>query len=82
MIAKFISETINGIIGFRRGPWENLASLVIGLGVSGVAASELCLSLGAHVFAVDGADGPALREQANKLRERGTRCDEVVPRLV
>jgi len=33
MIAKFISETINGIIGFRRGPWENLASLVIGLGV-------------------------------------------------
>ncbi|MFO0993874.1 MAG: hypothetical protein U1E67_18295 [Hyphomicrobiales bacterium] len=33
MIAKFISETISGLIRFRRGPWENLASLVIGLGV-------------------------------------------------
>jgi hypothetical protein len=33
MIAKFITDTINGLIRFRRGPWENLASLVIGLGV-------------------------------------------------
>lgn len=33
MIGKFISETISGLIRFRRGPWENLASLVIGLGV-------------------------------------------------
>ena len=33
MIAKFISETINGLVRFRRGPWENLAALVIGVGV-------------------------------------------------
>lgn len=33
MIGKFVSDTINGLIRFRRGPWENLASLVIGLGV-------------------------------------------------
>ncbi|MBL8908260.1 MAG: hypothetical protein JNM20_16430 [Rhizobiales bacterium] len=33
MIGKFIGDTINGLIRFRRGPWENLASLVIGLGV-------------------------------------------------
>jgi hypothetical protein len=33
MIAKFISETISGIVRFRRGAWENLASLVIGIGV-------------------------------------------------
>ena len=33
MIAKFISETINALVRFRRGAWENLASLVIGIGV-------------------------------------------------
>ena len=33
MIGKFVSETINGLIRMRRGPWENLASLVIGIGV-------------------------------------------------
>jgi len=33
MIAKFINETISGILRFRRGAWENLASLVIAAGV-------------------------------------------------
>jgi hypothetical protein len=33
MIGKFISETVSGIVRFRRGAWENLASLVIGIGV-------------------------------------------------
>jgi hypothetical protein len=33
MIGKFISETVSGIVRFRRGAWENLASLVIALGV-------------------------------------------------
>ena len=33
MIGKFVGETINGLLRMRRGPWENLASLVIGIGV-------------------------------------------------
>jgi hypothetical protein len=33
MIGKFVSETVNGLLRMRRGPWENLASLVIGIGV-------------------------------------------------
>jgi len=33
MIGKLVGETINGLLRLRRGPWENLASLVIGIGV-------------------------------------------------
>ncbi len=52
---------------------ENKNVLVIGLGLSGVAAAELCLARGARVVVVDGADNESLREQAAKLRERGAR---------
>ncbi len=55
--------------------FENKNVLVIGLGVSGVAASELCLARGANLVAVDSADNAPLREQAAKLRERGARVE-------
>jgi UDP-N-acetylmuramoylalanine--D-glutamate ligase len=45
---------------------ENKNVLVVGLGVSGIAASELCLARGARVVAVDGADTPALRNGASR----------------
>ena len=50
---------------------EDKNVLVIGLGLSGIAAAELLLARGAKVLAVDGADGEALRAQASKLRARG-----------
>ncbi|HMJ89436.1 MAG TPA: UDP-N-acetylmuramoyl-L-alanine--D-glutamate ligase [Candidatus Acidoferrum sp.] len=54
---------------------DNKNVLVVGLGVSGIAAAELCLSRGAHVFAVDTADNPELQEQATKLRARGVNVE-------
>ena len=54
---------------------ENKNVLVIGLGVSGIAATELLLSRGADVAAIDSADGKPLREQAMKLRNRGAHVD-------
>ncbi|MBI5388388.1 MAG: UDP-N-acetylmuramoyl-L-alanine--D-glutamate ligase [Verrucomicrobia bacterium] len=50
---------------------ENKNVLVIGLGASGVAASELLRARGAKVLAVDNADTPPLRQQANSLRAQG-----------
>lgn len=50
---------------------EDKSVLVIGLGLSGVAATELLLSRGANVFALDTATGGALAEQAKKLFARG-----------
>lgn len=54
---------------------ENKNVLVIGLGVSGVAATELLLSRGANVAALDSADSKSLREQAMKLRNLGAHVD-------
>src|SRR5687767_12243738 len=54
---------------------ENKNVLVIGLGLSGVAATELSLSRGAKVTAVDGADSKSLREEAAKLRQRGVQVE-------
>ena len=54
---------------------ENKNVLVIGLGLSGVAATELLLSRGANVAALDSADSKPLREQAMKLRNRGAHVD-------
>jgi UDP-N-acetylmuramoylalanine--D-glutamate ligase len=54
---------------------ENKNVLVIGLGVSGVAATELLLSRGAKVVATDSADSSALRDQAAELRERGAHVE-------
>jgi UDP-N-acetylmuramoylalanine--D-glutamate ligase len=50
---------------------EDKSVLVIGLGLSGVAATELLLKRGAHVTAIDSVDNKSLREQAMKLRTRG-----------
>ncbi len=54
---------------------ENRNVLVIGLGASGVAATELLLSRGADVSALDSADNKSLREKAMKLRNRGAHVE-------
>ncbi|MFA4945434.1 MAG: UDP-N-acetylmuramoyl-L-alanine--D-glutamate ligase [Lentisphaeria bacterium] len=45
--------------------------LILGLGVSGLAAAELGASLGLATAVLDAADSPALGERAERLRERG-----------
>ena len=60
---------------------EDQNVLVLGLGLSGVAATELLLKRGAHVTALDSADSKSLREQAMKLRARGVTVDLGVPDL-
>ena len=50
MIAKFIGETIDGLLRFRRGAWENLASLVIGIGVL-MLLQPISLALYTYSFA-------------------------------
>jgi UDP-N-acetylmuramoylalanine--D-glutamate ligase len=50
---------------------SNKQVLVIGLGLSGVAASRLLRAQGATVFAVDNADTAALRQDAASLRSIG-----------
>ena len=54
---------------------ENKNVLVIGLGLSGVAAAELLLARGAKVVAVDSAESAPLREVAAKLRARGAQVE-------
>jgi UDP-N-acetylmuramoylalanine--D-glutamate ligase len=54
---------------------ENKNVLVIGLGVSGVAATELLLSRGAKVVAVDSSNNEMLRKQAKELRGRGVHVE-------
>ena len=54
---------------------EDKDVLVIGLGLSGVAATELLLARGARVAALDSADSTALREQAASLRQRGAHVE-------
>jgi len=54
---------------------ENKNVLVIGLGLSGLAATELALLRGAKVTAVDSADSEPLRRQAADLRARGVRVE-------
>src|SRR5713101_2055755 len=49
----------------------NKSVLVLGLGVSGVAAAELLARVGAKVVGVDRADTEALRREAERLREKG-----------
>lgn len=50
---------------------ENKQVLVVGLGLSGRAASELLRRRGAHVTAVDSADNAPLRQTAEALRALG-----------
>ncbi len=54
---------------------ENKSVLVIGLGLSGAAATELALSRGAKVTVVDSIDSESLRQQAADLRARGVRVE-------
>lgn len=49
--------------------------LVIGLGVSGAAAARLLVSRGARVTAMDNSDTPALRREAEELRDLGVRVE-------
>ncbi len=54
--------------------WAAQKVCVIGLGRSGVAATELLLQHGANVFAVDTADTPALQQTATSLAANGATC--------
>lgn len=48
---------------------------VLGLARSGLAAAELALARGAEVYASDGADTPATRAAAERVRAAGGRAD-------
>jgi len=52
-------------------PLENKTVLVLGLGVSGLAAIDLLRSHGATVLAVDSADTESLQRTAAGLRAQG-----------
>src|SRR5437762_7503126 len=52
-------------------PLSNKSVLVLGLGVSGLAATALLRRRGAKVLAVDSNDNEALRREARELRGRG-----------
>ncbi len=49
--------------------------LVIGLGLSGAAAARLLGARGARVTAMDNSDTPALRSEAEELRDLGVRVE-------
>ncbi len=49
--------------------------LVIGLGLSGAAAARLLVARGARVTAMDNSDTPALRREAEELRDMGVRVE-------
>jgi UDP-N-acetylmuramoylalanine--D-glutamate ligase len=51
----------------RSAPWETLQVCVAGLGVSGFAAADALLSLGAAVTVVDARDGGPVGERAQVL---------------
>ncbi|OLT09538.1 UDP-N-acetylmuramoyl-L-alanine--D-glutamate ligase [Kocuria sp. CNJ-770] len=48
--------------------WSGLRVVVAGIGVSGFAAADTLIELGARVVVVDGADTPATRGKADTLR--------------
>ena len=51
----------------RSSPWEQLDAVVAGIGVSGFAAADALIHLGARVSVVDDRDGPPEREKATIL---------------
>jgi UDP-N-acetylmuramoylalanine--D-glutamate ligase len=61
---------------------EDKNVLVIGLGVSGVAAAELLVARGARVVAVDSVDNAGSREAAARLRAHGVRVEVGVRKLL
>jgi UDP-N-acetylmuramoylalanine--D-glutamate ligase len=54
---------------------ENKNVLVIGLGLSGLAATDLLLARGAVVTVVDSSKSEPLQEQARRLRKRGVHVE-------
>jgi len=54
----------------REGSWSGLHAVVGGLGVSGFAAADALVTLGARVTVLDDADSEALREKASLLVAR------------
>ncbi|HSK26456.1 MAG TPA: hypothetical protein VK894_06045, partial [Jiangellales bacterium] len=55
----------------RSAPWSELHACVAGIGVSGFAAADALLSLGARVTVLDGRDGDVEREKATVLEVLG-----------
>ncbi|AYY12842.1 UDP-N-acetylmuramoyl-L-alanine--D-glutamate ligase [Actinobacteria bacterium YIM 96077] len=55
----------------RNGPWPELSVVVAGIGVSGFAAADALVRLGARVTVVDEHDGTAERERATVLHMLG-----------
>ncbi|WP_246222522.1 UDP-N-acetylmuramoyl-L-alanine--D-glutamate ligase [Phytoactinopolyspora limicola] len=51
----------------RESPWSELSVVVAGIGVSGFAAADALVQLGARVTVVDEGDGDDQRERANIL---------------
>ena len=70
----------------RSSPWESLRVLVTGVGVSGFAAADALLRLGAGVTVVDAGDTERARERATILDVLGAEvrlgADAVDPLLV
>ena len=44
-------------------PWANLRVVVVGMGTSGDAVTDVLAQLGAHIVVIDGADTPEKRER-------------------
>jgi UDP-N-acetylmuramoylalanine--D-glutamate ligase len=61
--------------------WRGRRVVVIGLGGSGVAAAKLLLAQGALVTALDEHDKPALRQEAEALRQWGATVSLGCPTL-
>ncbi|HKE53126.1 MAG TPA: UDP-N-acetylmuramoyl-L-alanine--D-glutamate ligase [Actinomycetes bacterium] len=55
----------------RSAPWPSLSVLVAGIGVSGFAAADALIGLGAVVTVVDAKNGPAERDRAGLLEILG-----------
>jgi UDP-N-acetylmuramoylalanine--D-glutamate ligase len=60
---------------------EDKNVLVVGLGLSGVAAAELLVARGARVVAVDSVENAGSREAAARLRAHGVRVELGVRKL-
>ena len=54
-------------------PWAGLRTLVTGIGLSGFAAADALLEVGADVTVVDAADGESQREKGRLLEVLGAR---------
>ncbi|MGQ0624323.1 MAG: UDP-N-acetylmuramoyl-L-alanine--D-glutamate ligase [Sporichthyaceae bacterium] len=62
------------VLALRRdADWAEVSVLVAGIGVSGFAAADALLGLGARVLVVDGKDDVAARERAQVLENLGAR---------